>query len=146
MNISEHPIQDEEVPKKRKVEQDKLEKKPDPKKQTPLNKTGFKPTSSKQAGALSSSAAYNASQSQTVASTSTLKPSDKFSKVPTSIPTKGKAKPSPKTPAQADEEHAQPSQILQTQMAARAKAAMQTKAPVPSESIELQPSRMGSIS
>jgi len=137
VNISEHPIQDEEVPKKRKVEQDKLEKKPDPKKQTPLNKTGFKPTSSKQAGALSSSAAYNASQSQTVASTSTLKPSDKFSKVPTSIPTKGKAKPSPKTPAQADEEHAQPSQILQTQMAARAKAAMQTKAPVPSESIEL---------
>lgn len=66
-----------------------------------------------------------------------MKPGEKISKVPTAIPTKGKIKPSPKTPVQADEEHVQPAQIIQTQMAARAKAAMQIEPPVPSESIEL---------
>lgn len=57
--------------------------------------------------------------------------------MPSVIPTKGKAKGGPKTVTQVDEDHAQPSHIIQTQMAARAKAAMQTEARVPSESIEL---------
>ncbi len=118
------------------MEHDNLEKKLDPKKQTPLHKTGFKPTSSKQTTALSSSTTYNTSQSQPLALAS-AKPGDKFLKAPTAIPIKGKSKPSPKTPAQTDEEHTQPSQIVQTQMAARAKAAMQTEAPIPSENIEL---------
>lgn len=118
------------------MEHENSEKKLEPKKQTPLNKTGFKPSSSKPATALSSSTVYNASQSQPIA-LAAPKPSDKPSKVPTAIPTKGKNKPSAKTPAQPDDEHTQPSQIVQTQMAARAKAAMQTEPAVPSESIEL---------
>ncbi|KAJ3564387.1 hypothetical protein NP233_g8329 [Leucocoprinus birnbaumii] len=125
---------EEETTKKRKVEHDKSEKKLDSKKQTPLTKTGFKPTS-KQTNALSSSAVYNTSQSTQPTALPMNKLADKTSKVPTAIPTKGKAKQKP--PAQAEEDHPQPSQIIQTQMAARAKAAMQTDPRVPSESIEL---------
>lgn len=126
---------DEEAAKKRKVDHDKAEKKPDPKKHTPLNKTGFKPTS-KQVSALSSSAVYNTSQSsQSTIPATAIKVNEKTSKVPTAIPTKGKSK--QKLLHQGEDDHTQPSQIIQTQMAARAKAAMQTEARVPSESIEL---------
>jgi hypothetical protein len=118
------------------VEQEKPEKKLESKKQPLFNKTGLKSTSSKQAGALSSSAAYNSSLSQSLAQT-TFKASEKPSKVPSAIPTKGKPKAMQKAMAQTEDDHAQPSQMLQTQMAARAKAAMQTEARVPSESIEL---------
>jgi len=109
---------------------DKLDRKLEPKKQISLQKTGFKSTL-KQATALSSSAAFNTSQS----SQSTYKPAEKMSKVPTAIPAKGKTK--QKAVMHVEEEHTQPSQIVQTQMAARAKAAMQAEACIPSESIEL---------
>lgn len=123
--------QDEEITKKRKLE----EKKQELKKQISFNKSSFRPTASKQVNALSSSTAYNASLSQSTASTSTLKLNEKPSRMPTAIPAKDKTKPSLKVPV--DEEHVQPSQIIQTQMAARAKAAMQTEPLIPSENIEL---------
>lgn len=120
------------------MEQDKLEKKAESKKPTPLNKTGFKPTSSKQTNALSSSAAFNASQSsQPIATMTAIKTSEKLSKATSAIPTKGKTKTGQKAVAQVEEDHAQPSMIIQTQMAARAKAAMQTGPRIPSENIEL---------
>lgn len=90
---------------------------------------------SKQVNALSSSTAYNTSLSQSTASTSILKLNEKPSRTQTATSTKDKTKSSLKTPV--DEELAQPSQIIQTQMSARAKAAMQAEPLVPSENIEL---------
>lgn len=119
--------------KKRKMNSEKPEKKLEPKKQIPPHKTGFKPTL-KQISALSSSAAFNASQSSQ-STAAIIKPAEKPSKAPTAIPAKGKTK--QKLVIQVEEEHTQPSQIVQTQMAARAKAAMQAEVHVPSESIEL---------
>jgi hypothetical protein len=111
------------------------EKKPELKK--PSSKTALK-SSMKQPAALSSSAAYNASL-QTIA-TSMSKPVEAKSSKPPGPMQKGKA-PAAKIPIPEDD-LSQPSQLVQIQMAARAKAQLQAakqaaEPTVQSESIEL---------
>lgn len=93
----------------------------------------------KQPVVMTSSTAYNAShQTAGASSSTTVKAADVK---PSKMPAKGKGKaPAPKAPID-DDDIAQPAQIVQTQMAARAKAQLQAakavEPPVASESIEL---------
>lgn len=129
-----HYTQDDDSTKKRKVTVE-VEKKPELKKPAP------KPTlksSMKQPAALSSSAAYNASL-QTIATSMTKPLETKPTKSSTTLQ-KGKA-PAVKMPIP-DDDLSQPSQLVQIQMAARAKAQLQAakqaaEPTVQSESIEL---------
>lgn len=127
--------QDEEATKKRKVttEVEKKElKKPAPK--------ATLKSSLKQPAALSSSAAYNAALQANSASSSKLVEA-KSSKPPLAAPSKVKSKAVPKQALVPEDDLSQPSQLVQIQMAARAKARLQAAQIVPetvqSESIEL---------
>ncbi|KAK2461924.1 hypothetical protein APHAL10511_006387 [Amanita phalloides] len=127
---------EDDTSKKRKIEVDK--------KQDVKNSSINVPKSAvkltiKQPSALSSSAAYNSSLNTGGSSVWGAKP-DVGSMKPGAGSTKSKGKMPAKAPT-TDEELPQPSQIVQIQMAARAKAqlraAKQANEPVPSESIEL---------
>ncbi|GLB36140.1 putative dcp2, box A domain [Lyophyllum shimeji] len=129
---------DDDATKKRKVTATEVEKKE--LKRLP-SKSALKPTS-KQPSALSSSAAYNASIQINATSTSSKPLDSKSSKTPVAVLQKGKGKPVPKELSVQDDEHSQPSHLVQIQMAARAKAQLQaakvaSEPPVASESIEL---------
>ncbi|KIL70842.1 hypothetical protein M378DRAFT_116137 [Amanita muscaria Koide BX008] len=128
---------DEEVSKKRKIEVEKKAEIKNPSK--PIVKSALK-----QPSALSSSAAYNSSFNVTTAPTLGAKLEVKPNKATTPLTALSKGK--GKAPANAlaiEDDTPQPSQIVQTQMAARAKAQLQaaklTNEPplIPSESIEL---------
>lgn len=124
-----HHTQDDDNTKKRKVTVE-VEKKPAPKHTLK--------SSMKQPAALSSSAAYNASL-QTIATSMTKPLETKPTKSSTTLQ-KGKA-PAAKMPIP-DDDLSQPSQLVQIQMAARAKAQLQAakqaaEPTVQSESIEL---------
>ncbi|RDB29549.1 hypothetical protein Hypma_015535 [Hypsizygus marmoreus] len=131
---------DEDNTKKRKVTVTEVEKKE-------LKKPAPKPilkSSMKQPVALGSSATYNTPLQTAAASgsTSTFKPVDVKSSVkPTPGTQKGKGKAPPKAAPIPDDDLPQPSQLVQIQMAARAKAQLQAAHLVPelipSESIEL---------
>ncbi|KAF5385196.1 hypothetical protein D9615_001515 [Tricholomella constricta] len=129
---------DDDIVKKRKVTVAEFEKKE-------LKKAPSKPalkSSMKQPTALSSSAAYNASlQSNASSAPSKLvDPKPPKPAIP-SLKEKGKAVP-PKQPTVPQDDLSQPSQLMQIQMATRAKAQLQAAAfasepPIASESIEL---------
>ncbi|KAG5639237.1 hypothetical protein H0H81_005311 [Sphagnurus paluster] len=128
---------EEDITKKRKLTVTEPDKKE-------LRKPGSKPgpnSSMKQPIALGSSAVYN-SILQTAAS-STSKPVDlKPVKPPITSAQKGKAKVPPKQQQLPDDDLPPPSQLVQIQMAARAKAQLQAanlvpEPPIASESIEL---------
>ncbi|TFK41170.1 hypothetical protein BDQ12DRAFT_679016 [Crucibulum laeve] len=132
---------EDDTTKKRKLES---EKKPELKKPAPpLNtKSSFIKPSLKQPNALSSSTAYNSSIAITVNNAKAVETSKIAKTIPPSS-LKGKGKLPTKTHVQVEEDDiSQPSQVLQTQMAARAKAQIQaakqaTEPIIPSESIEL---------
>ncbi|KAF9015151.1 hypothetical protein BDQ17DRAFT_1294706 [Cyathus striatus] len=133
---------DEDTTKKRKIE---AEKKPELKKPMPIpnTKAATAKPSQKPPSALASSAAYNSS-SHIDSSASNSKGSEP-SKLPKIVPAsaqKNKVKLTSNKPTVPEDDDSQPSQVLKTQMAARAKAQIQaakhTGQPViPSESIEL---------
>jgi Inner centromere protein, ARK binding region len=97
----------------------------------------------KQQTALHSSTAYNSSLQSGANINSMSKPSEtKLSKPPTAVVQKGKGKAPPSKAPLVEDEDAQPSQLVQAQMAARAKAHIRaakhaTEPTVQSESIEL---------
>ncbi|KAG6851067.1 hypothetical protein H0H93_002959 [Arthromyces matolae] len=127
---------DDELAKKRKIAAPDVEKK-EVKKGPP--KLVPKPASSKLGSALGSSTAFNVSL-HNAAGSSTTEP--KPLKIINTVSSVQKGKAATHAPNAVDDESLQPSQVLQTQMAARAKAQIQaarlaTEPPVPSESIEL---------
>ncbi|KAF9456187.1 hypothetical protein BDZ94DRAFT_1292946 [Collybia nuda] len=137
LKFASGPKKDDDNAKKRKITVEP-DRKNEPKKPVPKSTSAPK-SSMKQPVALSSSAAYNASL-QTIANTMTNPAEAKSSKPSATLLQKGKVI-AAKTPV-SDDDLSQPSQLVQIQMAARAKAQLQAakqiaEPTVQSESIEL---------